>query len=445
MRARAAALALAAAALAAIGGPVGASAQDAPHTSARTPLQHVVLVTQDHRSFDHYFGTRPGVDGVPANTCLPTGAGLPCVPPFHLTSTTVLAPFNDGRSYLEAQLDGGKMDGFVSAYADTAADGRQTMGYYDGSDLPYYWQLADEFVLFDHYHAALPTNGVANRYFAVTGAPPPQGVTSVPANGWPSVPTIFDRLTAAGVSWKVYVENYGQPNPTDAQLARFRARVPLLGLETNPDASALSGHVVGLSQYYTDAAQDTLPSVSLVVATGPTERPPAAPTAGMRFVRGLVTSLQTSRAWSSSALLLDYDSSGGWYDHVPPPPAEGQARGARVPALLVSPFARPGTVDSDVMDSAAGLRLLEENWGLAALTTRDATSPSILSVLDFGLQRHAQLTAVRDDVRTPVQQTLGIYLMYGLVLATAGLLAYRLGLRSSPVTPTASPDQAPVI
>lgn len=430
-RARAAALLLGALlAAAAAGAP--AQAQEAPERGAsRTPLQHLVLVTQDHRSFDHYFGTRPGVDGLPADTCQPAGEGLPCVAPFHLSPSTALAPFNDGRPYLEAQLAGGRMDGFVQAYADTSADGRQTMGYYDRSELRYYWELADAYLLFDHYHAALPANGVANRYFAATAQPPPGAASAVPAGGWPAVPTIFDRLEAAGVTWKIYLEDADVPAPDEAQQARARARVPLLGMAAGPGTAPAAGHVVGLAQYYQDAAGGTLPSVSWVVATGATERPPAAPAAGMRFVRGLVTSLEASSAWPSSALLLDYDSSGGWYDHVPPPAAQGEPRGARVPAMLVSPFVRPGTVESAVMDSAAGLRLVEDNWGLAPLTARDAGSPALLGLLDPQLRRQAQLTGLVAAPHTPTQETVGIYLVYGLVLGLAGLLV-ALPLRRLP-------------
>ncbi len=362
-----------------------ATAQDSGPAGKR--LQHVVLVTQDHRSFDHYFGTRPGVDGVPRGVCLPSGTDQPCVKPYLLSGGAELTPFNDGRRYLQGQIDGGKMDGFVSVYAKSAADGRQTMGHLDRADLSYYWQLADDFMLMDHYFAAQPTNGVANRYFAVTGAVPPGGATAVPETGWPAVPTIFDRLDDAKVDWKVYVQGWGSTGPAAAVLARLRSRVPLLGMAAHQDPAALRGHVVDLSQYYRDAADDRLPAVSWVVATGPTERPPASPEAGMRFLRGLVLGLQTSRAWPASALMLDYDSSGGWYDHVPPPAAGDAARGARVPALLVSPLVRPGTVASDVMDSAAGLRLVEQNWGLPALTARDAGSPSLLSRLDLPTPR----------------------------------------------------------
>ena len=346
------------------------AAADAAPGQARTALQHVVLVTQDNRSFDHYFGTRRGVEGIPKGTCQPSGGTAPCVAPFHLTDSANLTPLNDARRYLSAQLHGGKMDAFVSAYKDSATDGSLAMGYYGASDLPYYYQLADEFVLLDHYFSAAPANGVANRYFGVTAASTPRGQTAVPADGWPAVTTIFDRLSQAGVSWKVYVQGYGKDKPAAAALARDRARVPLLGMASNQDPSRLAGHVVGLDAYYNDAAANSLPAVSYVVATGPTDRSPAAPRTGEDFVKSLVTSLQSSRAWSTSALLLDYDSSGGWYDHVVPPAAQGAPRGARVPALLVSPFARPGTVNSQVLDAAAGLRLIEQNWSL-----RPPTSP----------------------------------------------------------------------
>lgn len=401
-----------------------AAAQNSARAAGR-PLQHVVLVTQDHRSFDHYFGTRPGVDGIPAGVCLPSGTDKPCVAPYLLDSSTELTPFNDGRRYLLGQIDGGKMDGFVSTYANSAADGRQTMGHYDRTELPYYWQLADDFMVMDHYFAAQPTNGVANRYFAVTGSLPPGGATAVPATGWSTVPTIFDRLDEAKVDWRVYVQGWGNTTPAPAVLARLRSRIPVLGMAAYQDPAALAGHFVDLSQYYRDAAANRLPAVSWVVATGPTERPPASPASGMRFARTLVVGLQTSEAWPSSALLLDYDSSGGWYDHVPPPAAGDQARGARVPALLVSPLLKAGTVDSDVMDSAAGLRLVEQNWSLPSLTARDAGSPSLLSRLDLAQPRPPRLGPASAPLRTPASQTVGVYVLYTAVLLLAGGLGVR--------------------
>ncbi|MFL6139094.1 MAG: alkaline phosphatase family protein [Frankiaceae bacterium] len=387
---------LAAAGLAAplAGAALPALAAEPAGPAARTPVHHVVVVMQDHRSFDHYFGTRPGVDGLPAGVCLPAGPHLPCAAPYRLGRSSGTTSFNDGRRYLERQLHGGRMDGFVTAYAGTAADGRATMGHYDRRDLPYYWRLADDYVLMDHFFSALPANGVANRYLSVTAAAPPRGATTVPTGGWPDVRTVFDALTDAGVSWRIYVEHYGNAHRwTDAETERMRARVPLLAL-AGRDPAALAGHVVDLERYYEDAADDHLPAVSWVVATGPTERPPAAPGPGQRFVRGLVTTLQASRAWPSSAFFLTYDSSGGWYDHVPPPAWNGAARGARVPTLLVSPYARRGLVDHDVMDATALLRFIEDNWRVAPLTRRDAGAPSLLAAFDFGHARRADLASV---------------------------------------------------
>jgi phospholipase C len=420
--------ALAALATGALAAPLasGAGAAAAAQTVPRTPIRHVVVVLQDHRSFDHYFGTRRGVDGLPAATCLPAGAGLPCARPFHLSRTAGTTSFNDGRRYLERQLDGGRMDGFVTAYAGTAADGRATMGHYDRRDLPYYWRLADDNVLLDHFFSALPANGVANRYVSMTAAVPPHGATAVPADGWPDRRTIFDALGAAGVSWRIYVEHYGSARHwTEAETERIRARVPLLALAGREQAD-LAGHVVDLERYYEDAATDRLPAVSYVVATGPTERPPSSPTPGQRFVRGLVTTLQASRAWSSSAFFLTYDSSGGWYDHVPPPAWEGQPRGARVPALLVSPYARRGLVDSDVMDVTALLRFVEDNWRLPPLTRRDASAPSLLAAFDFAHPRRADLTAPAIAAPAGSASWMVIYGAYGAALAVVAGLARRL-------------------
>jgi phospholipase C len=159
--------------------------------------------------------------------------------------------------------------------------------------------------------------------------------------------------------------------------------VPLLNFARYIDNPAIMRHVVPLSEYYTDLANGTLPEVSYIVPSGPSEHPPSNLASGQAFVRGLINSLMDSSSWRSSAFLLAYDDWGGWYDHVKPPQVDNYGYGFRVPAILVSPYARQGHVDSTTLDFTSILRFIEDNWGLPPLTRRDATANSIASGFDF--------------------------------------------------------------
>jgi phospholipase C len=210
---------------------------------------------------------------------------------------------------------------------------------------------------------------------------------AVPDEGWGDIPTIFDRLQEKGISWKFYVQNY-DPNIT------FRDRgtgdksaqvvwVPLLAYARYLDDPELSSRIVNLDQYYEDLANDELPAVSFIVPSGASEHPPGSILAGQRFVKGLINALMQSDAWESSAFLWTYDDWGGWYDHVPPPIVDDWGYGFRAPALLVSPYAKRGHVDSTVLDFTSGLKFIEENWDLLPLAERDAEANNFLSAFDF--------------------------------------------------------------
>jgi phospholipase C len=367
-------------------GPSSAAAAD---HAPKTPIKHFVFLMQGDRAFDNYFSTYPGANGPPANTCQALVLSKPengCVRPFplHGRKVTPLAP---GNTVLDYQYDGGKLDGFVAAYLRQGRDGTNAMGYYDRRDLPYYWAIADQYVLFDNFFASARHGIRTNRSYWVSAAPPPGRVDAVGPNGYGNQLTIFDRLQAAGVSWKFYVEAY---NPKETFRARSAsdpaaqsARVPLLDYARFVDNPALKSHIADLSQYYRDLADGTLPAVSYVASSGSSERSARSIDAGQELVRRMVTQLMLSSAWSSSALMWSYDGSGGWFDHVRPPSVDGAALGSRVPALLVSPFAPRGTVNHTRLDYTSALRFIEANWTLSPLTKRDATAESITTALDL--------------------------------------------------------------
>jgi len=403
------------------------SAHAATGVAAKTPISHLVVMTQDDHSFDNYFGTRAGVDGIPKGVCAPAvPSSAPCVPPFPLAASGLEPTLFATPAAQQASVANGLMNGFVQAQTTPHQKGKGAMGYYLPSDVPVLTQLADEGVLFDHWFSAVPGGSIANRVFAMSGTVVPD-TTQVPAGGWPDLQVIFDRLQAAGVSWKIYVEHY-QPGLTVANAsvkARHGgqvARVPLLAMgryESNP---ALMSHVVDLEHYFSDLASGSLPAVSWIVTTSSTERPPANPQAGQREVSTVVNALGGSSAWSKSAFVLSYDSSGGWYDHVAPPVEDGAIVGLRVPALLISPYATPGRVDSAQLDSGSVLRFIETNWSLPSLTPRDADATDLSTAMSFNAPPHPA-TIIDTAASTPLPVVPDRRVIYSVYVVAALLVA----------------------
>jgi phospholipase C len=402
--------------------------------TTKTPIKHIVVLMQSGHSFDNYFGTYPGADGIPSGACLPASTLQPkahaCVRPYHLGD----APASDldhGSGTWARQYDGGRMDGFVSAYRRLGLSGVTALGYYDQRDIPFYWNAAGNYVLFDRFFSSAPVGVRLNRFWWVAGRATPSGGERIPAGGYGQVPTIFDRLTAAGVSWKMYVQNYdphvtyrtSRPGNANSQVSR----VPLVDFARFVDNPELASHISDASTYYGDLRRGTLPAVAFMTAAGASENPPGSPQAGQQFVRQTVTALEMSSSWPTSAFMWTYDNWGGWYDHVKPP----KGWGFRVPALLVSAYARHGQVDHTTMDFTAILRFIEENWHLAALSSRDAQSPGLVSAFDFSSPpRPAELLAGQPAATAPPNAKTGVvYSVYAgellLVTAVIGLAIWR--------------------
>ncbi len=418
----------------------GASADDATgeaeSTSTSTPIKHFVFLMQENHTFDNYFGTREGVDGLPEGTCMPLkpGRDTPCVEPFHIGDQAVVDLDHTSTAF-EAQYADGAMDGFVRYF--TALDrprsqAELTMGYYDDTDLPYYWNIADNYVLFDRFFSSAHGGSVRNHMYRVTGTPGARDGESIPPGGWGKIPTIFDRLQAAGVSWKFYVQNYDRTityrtrdDVLDADRGAQVVWVPLLAYARYVDDPELNSHIVDLREYYRDVQRGTLPSVAYIAPSGNSEHPPGSIQAGERFVRSLLNELMKSSAWDSSAFLWSYDDWGGWYDHVKPPQVDKFGYGFRVPALLVSAFAKRGYVDHTTLDFTSALKFIETNWGVEPLASRDAAANNLLGAFDFDSPpRAAQiLDESRVSVATVRPTVQWVYLGYAvIVIAALGLL-----------------------
>ena len=184
--------------------------------------------------------------------------------------------------------------------------------------------------------------------------------------------TIFDQLEERGVSWKFYVQNYDasinyRNMPKEMNRAAQIVWVPLLNFDRFLDNPQLFSHIVDLKEYFKDLQNGTLPAVAYIVPSGASEHPPSSLRSGQKFVKALIQALMHSEAWPSSAFLWAYDDWGGWYDHVPPPQVDENGYGFRVPALLVSAYARRGYVDHTQLDFTSILKFIEENWDVEPL------------------------------------------------------------------------------
>jgi phospholipase C len=360
-------------------------AQPASPAKPATPIEHVVVLMQENHTFDNYFGTYPGADGVPAGVCMPrdpANASAGCQPSYHLPSRRTV-DLAHGTDVALAALNGGKLDGFIAAQNKRNLPGDTAMGYYDGSDLPFYWNLASTSVLADRFFSSDFGGSKENHMFWVAGQ---SGGGTVPPDGY-TFETIFDRLQAAGVDWKFYVQNY-DPSITfrnltgDAQDSQT-IWVPLLNFDRFLKDPALSSRIVDVSQYHLDLAAGTLPAVAFMVPSGASEHPPGDVAIGQVYGASQITALMQSTSWASSLFVLTWDDWGGWYDHVAPPLIDANGYGSRVPALFVSPYAPPGRIVSTTYDFTSILRFIEDNWGLEPMTARDAAANSVGTALDF--------------------------------------------------------------
>jgi phospholipase C len=417
----------------------GATPEDRLETL--TPIKHFVTLMQENHSFDNYFGAYPGADGFPPGTCVPVDPGSPggeCVEPFPIGSAAI-ADLGHSEDVFQDQYDGGRMDGFVSAHGDRPPEvARQAMGYYDDRNIPYYWNLADEYVLFDRFFTSSLGGSVRNHFYWVSGGPGNEDDDALRPEGFAEVTTIFDRLQEAGVSWKFYVQNY-RPEinyrselEDDVDLAQL-VWVPLLNIDRFLDDPELSSRIVPLEQFYLDVENDELPAVSYIVPSGASEHPPGSIEAGERFVRSLLTSLMRSSAWSSTAFTWTYDDWGGWYDHVEPPRVDRFGYGFRAPALLVSPYARRGHVDSTTLDFTSHLAFIEHNWGIEPLASRDRNADPFLEAFDFAADPRPAVLLGRERVQPPVDPARSevVYASYGASVGIA--LAVAAGAAGSVV------------
>ena len=375
-------------------------------------IKHIVVIMQENRTYDEYFGMYPGGDGLPRQNgqftvCVPDPANGGCVRPYH-DGTDKNGGGPHGSTSATADIGGGKMDGFI-AQAEGGRKGcaesvdpnctnsvkTDVMGYKDARDIPNYWAYASNFVLQDHLFQPNASWSFPQHLYMVSEwsakcsqvRDPMSCTTNIDAPGdnigaaagkingdnqaarnfaWTSLPYL---LYKNHVSWKYYVAEGSTPDCEDdaATCAPKQQRVgtpdiwnPLPGF-TDVRQDGQVSNVQTIDHFYADAKAGNLPAVSWVTPNGAvSEHPPGLVSAGQAYVTTLINAMMSSSDWNSTAIFLSWDDWGGFYDHVVPPTVDGSGYGLRVPGLVISPYARRGFVDHQTLSHDAYAKFIED-------------------------------------------------------------------------------------
>jgi phospholipase C len=394
-----------------------------PKNPHNLPVDHIVVLMQENRSADTYLG-QLNAFGQPAYPAEPTTGNPdplnptgPPIVPFHKTTYCESSDLNHSWNGTHQEWNNGAMDGFTAANSCSSANsdptdpsGARAMGYYNATDLPFYYGVYNTFATNDHYFSSALTQTFPNRLYLYAGTSFGHIRNDVVHSTQKSV---FETLDAGFVSWKIYSDQTGA--------------LSFGGILFKYVNDRKAQHVFPMSQYYADAAAGTLPNVSFVdpkfldtPKIESDEHPPSNVQVGQKFVADVINGLMASPNWSSSALFLTYDEHGGFYDHVAPPEApkpdnippilqSGDTPGAfdrygiRVPTVVVSPFSKSHYVSHVVDDHTSILRFIELRFGLPALTNRDLNADPMLDMFDFSTPHFASPPTLPTAVVDPDQ------------------------------------------
>jgi phospholipase C len=365
-----------------------ATASVSVSVTAAPRLDHIIVVILQNNSFDHLFGLYPAPPGSTVDGISPAGLGYHqadqngnIVAPFALGET--LPPnLAEGYGAYTNAWDGGKMDKFALNSGEIA------MGYYDSTTagISTLWAYASQFALADHYFQSswgeAPTNQLYmvaasdnDRTFSLSPFYPPCQTPGGEATAYTFV-NVADELVSKGISWGMYQEGYGDCE-TDQPLHN--------GLQYFTSTNA-SPNLQDYSQFGLAVQNGTLPAVSFIVPSASNDMHPGflnPVSVGIEFLDTLIKQVQASSMWSRSAVIITFDTGGGWYDHVPPPQIDDQGLGFRVPTLVISPLAKHGYVSHVIMDHVSILKLIQWNWNLGTLNSRNALSGDMLDMFQF--------------------------------------------------------------
>ncbi|HVS50123.1 MAG TPA: alkaline phosphatase family protein, partial [Candidatus Dormibacteraeota bacterium] len=367
----------------------------------------------ENRSFDQYFGTYSGADGLPVQNgqftvCVPDPATKTCVKPYH-DSSDLNYGGPHGQTNATADINGGKMDGFIAealrgqkAVCSSPDDpncggngksgGSDVMGYHDAREIPNYWKYAQDFVLQDHMFEPNASWSLPEHLFMVSewsakcsNAADPQscvnalqnpgqaaaktnGSTPNPLYAWTDLTYLLHKNS---VSWKYYVAQGTQPDCEDNQ-ATCAALPQTVGTPniwnplpwfTTVQQDGQLGNIQTIGNFYADAKSGKLPAVSWVVPNGKvSEHPTALVSDGQTYVTTLINAIMSGPNWDSTAIFLSWDDWGGFYDHVAPPTVDVNGYGLRVPGIVISPYAKHGYIDHQTLSFDAYVKFIEDDF-----------------------------------------------------------------------------------
>jgi phospholipase C len=374
-------------------------------------IKHVVVIMQENRSFDTYFGTYPGVEGIPMrngrpSVCVPDPEHGGCIAPY-LDENDSNQGGPHGLQAALTDINGGKMNGFVASAENeheqrckntslepncVTGEGayREVMGYHNGSQIPNYWAYAKNFVLQERmfepnkswslpahlfevsaWSARCPVFG--NPMDCVNAVQSPEPVPEFSPTGaepnydWTDITYLLHKHH---VSWKYFVFTGGEPE------CDINEDIPCSAggnLQPTPEIWSPLPYFVDVREdgqlpdvetintFYADARAGTLPTVSwLAPDDRVSEHPPAGIRAGQAYVTTAVNAIMRSPDWSSTAIFISWDDWGGFYDNVIPPSVDQNGYGLRVPGLVISPYARHGYVDHQILSHDAYLKFIED-------------------------------------------------------------------------------------
>jgi phospholipase C len=367
---------------------------------ARSKIKHIIVIMQENRTFDEYFGTYPGANGFPTqngqfSVCIKDPRSGKCIYPYHNPADKNYGGPH-GQADAIADINGGKMDGFIAQAEAGQVQKLDVMGYHDAREIPNYWAYAESFVLQDNLFEPNASWSLPAHLFMVSewsakcsqaGNPmscinalqnpglPPDFNTGQVATSTPRVPPDYAwtdltyLLFKNHVSWKYYIQSGTEPDcrndAAECPPAHQNAKTPgiwnpLPFFDTVKQDGQLQ-NITDVTDYYKDAKNGSLPVISWITPSGAnSEHPPALVSDGQAWTTSLINAAMQGPDWDNTVIFLSWDDWGGFYDHVVPPVVDENGYGLRVPGLVISPYAKQGYIDHQVLSHDAYVKFIED-------------------------------------------------------------------------------------
>ena len=384
---------------------------------ANVPIQHIIMVDMENHAFDNYFGTYcqahtsacPNTTGsytIPANTCVPyypnNNTAFGCIKPFNQTSLTV-GDLGHMWTNTHQSVNGGAMNNF---YVGEGGKTTEPYGHWNGTTIPGYWDLAQEYALGENFYSSAETWSLSNHWYQFAGQAPPISFNMSQGRDTPLVKhtylneanateTVQDLLNnSPGVSWTFYdnaLPSYATAINDPAGSGAYNPWNPFLARSETYD-SYFSTHFKDRSKFFANAQKGTLPNVTWIIPqSNDSDHPPANLSQGQQYVLSIVDAVEASPEWKSSAIFLTWDDYGGFYDQMTPPTLDNYGASVRVPLIVISPYTYAGRLVSHEGYFESILHFIEWKFNLGCITTRDCTAPSMFKYFNFNMTARAPI------------------------------------------------------